>query len=112
MYSSALSGASFTVPGPLRTKKSPSFEENRFRAALAARHADGLALHDLGLWVDAGSCTVAHAVPHHLGEVAHEFVVSPKLVALDADDRAVIRHAEQEVAALGVEEGGNRTTAA
>ena len=64
-------------------------------------------MRDLRLRVDASPRPVAHAVADDLGQMPHEFVVVFELVALDADDRAVVCHAQQEVAAIGVEESGN-----
>jgi hypothetical protein len=40
--------------------------------------------------------------------VAQEFVVALDLVALDADDGAVIADAYQEITAFGVQERGDR----
>jgi hypothetical protein len=58
-------------------------QEDRLRAALAAHEADGLALDDLGVRVDAGAGAVAEAVAHHLGQVAHELVVVLQSVGVE-----------------------------
>ena len=39
--------------------------------------------------------------------MAHELVVGLELIVLDADDRAVVGDADEEVPALGVEKGGD-----
>ena len=116
MYSLALSGGSFTVPGPLRTKsrppaslRFPSTSEHRLWASLAAHDADRLALNDLHLRIDAGAGPIAEPVAHDLREVAHELVVALELIALDADDGTVVGNADQQVAAFGVEERGDRS---
>src|SRR2546426_12780001 len=82
-------------------------QEHWLGAPLAAHHAHRLTLHDLGLRIDARASTVAEAVPHDLGEVTHELVVALELVALDADDGTFVRHADQQIATLGVEERGD-----
>ena len=116
MYSFALTSGSLTEPGPLRTKKSPSgtashplpLQIDGLGAPLAAHDAHGLALYDLRLGIDAGAGAVAEPVPHDLRQVSHELVIAFELIAFDADDRPVVGHADQEIAALGIEEGRNR----
>src|SRR6266852_1140829 len=79
-------------------------QEHRLRAALTGHHARGLPLHDLGLRVDARSRPIAEAVSNHLRQVAHELVVVVELIALDTDDRAVVGDANEQIAALRVQE--------
>jgi hypothetical protein len=43
-----------------------------------------------------------------LREVTHELVVTVQLIAFDADDGAVVRDPDQQVAALGIQERGER----
>ena len=95
MYSVALSGESFTVPGPLRTKKSPSgvasipfhFRNtgSGLRWQLTTQTVLPCTICVFGsMHVPARSPS---PVAHDLRQVAHEFVVVFELIALDADHR-------------------------
>jgi hypothetical protein len=118
MYSLAMSGESLIVPRPAaheevafrRCLHSFPLEEHRLGAPLAADRAQGPALHDLSFGVDAGPRPVPETVLHDLRQVAHELVVVFETIALDADDRAVVGDADQEVAAIGVEDFGFSAT--
>ena len=80
---------------------------HRLRAPLTAHQAYRLALDDRRLRIDARRGAVAEAVAHGLGEVAQELVVVVQAVVVDAEHGAVVGDADQEVAALGVEERGD-----
>src|SRR5215831_9997719 len=98
MYSFVLSGDSFTVPGPRRTKKVAvrrrlhtfPLQKHRLRASLAADDTYGFALDDLCLRIDTGSRAIAQPVAHDLRQMAHEFVVVFQPVGLDSYDRTVV----------------------
>src|SRR5205823_3454862 len=47
---------------------------------------------------------ITKAVPHYLRQVTHELVIVFESIALNADDRTLVRHADEEVTALGIEE--------
>src|SRR5690606_2211873 len=83
-------------------------QEHGLGAALAAHHANGLALYDLDSRVDAGAGAVAERVPNDLREMEYESVVALEAVGLDADDRSVFRYTDQEVTPLGIEERCDR----
>jgi hypothetical protein len=70
-------------------------------------YSQGALRRKLHLGIDAGSRAVAEPVPDHLGEMAHELVVVLEPIGLGADDRAVVRNADEEVAPFRVEKGGD-----
>src|SRR5690606_15679143 len=84
------------------------FQEDRLRAALAAHHAHGLALHNLALRVDAGARPIAQAIADYLRDMPQELVVRLQAVGSDTDVGSVVGHADQEITALGVQERGDR----
>src|SRR5262245_26031566 len=94
------------VSGWTRFKALP-LEKYGLGAALAAHHTHGLVLHGLHLRIDAGSCPIAKTVADDLGQMPHELVVIFEPVVLDACDLAVIRDADQQIAALGIQERGD-----
>src|SRR5437867_3900814 len=83
-------------------------EKHRFGASLARDEAHGLALNDLHPGIDTGTGAIAEAIPNDLDQVAHELVIVLKTVVLDPQDGPVVGHADEQVATLGVEEGGDR----
>src|SRR5205807_8588326 len=83
-------------------------QEHGLRTALTGHETDGLPIDNLGLWIDTRASPVPESVAYDLSQVAHELVVALKLVAFDADDRAVVCHADQEVATFGVQERRDR----
>ena len=107
MYSPALSGGSFTVPGPLLTKKSRSgvasipFHFRNTGSGLRWQLTKyRLCLHDLRLRIVAGPSSITQPVADDLGEVPHELVVALELVFLHTDDGPVVYDTDQQVAAL------------
>ena len=91
-----------------RTFRSLPFEEYGFRASPATHQANRFAINNLRSWIDAGAGTIAKADPHHLGKVVHELVVVFELVLVDTEHAAIVGYADQQIAALSVQECGDR----
>jgi len=83
-------------------------EKHRFRAPLAGDETHCLALNDLHPGIDARAGTVPEPVANSLNQVAHEFIVVLQAVILDPEDCPIIGHADEQVATLGIEKGGDR----
>ncbi|MCY4660293.1 MAG: hypothetical protein OXF93_10855 [Acidobacteria bacterium] len=82
-------------------------QAHRLGAPLAAHEADGLPLDDLGRRVDAGASAGAETVADGLGEMRRYMSsFSRRSCSMPSTVRSV-GDADQEVAALGVEEGGD-----
>jgi hypothetical protein len=100
---------------PLRTKKSPSglasipLHLRNTGSGLRWQVTTQTDLPSTGLYlrIDAGARAIAKPVADHLREMKHELVVIFELIVFDADHRAIIGHANQEVAALGIEKCGD-----
>jgi hypothetical protein len=89
------------------------FEEHRFGAPLTANHANGFALDELSLRVDAGSRTIAHPVAHDLSQVPHEALGDGAgdqrraLFLEQLDQLFLLRHQRIDPRRLPVEKSGN-----
>ena len=115
MNSWALSAGSFTVPGPLRTKKSPSgeasspFQRRNTGSGLRWQLTTHTVLPST-TW-GFGSMQVQARSPRPLrttwGQMAEELVVAFELIEPCAHNRAVVGDADQQIAAFSIEEGGN-----
>ncbi|MDQ3583086.1 MAG: hypothetical protein M3495_16450 [Pseudomonadota bacterium] len=110
MYSLALSAGSLIVPGPLLTKKSPSATDSipfHFRntgSGLLWQLTTHTVLPSTICVFGSMHVPARSAVASDLCQMAHELVVVLDLVALDAHDRAIVGHANQEIAALGIQD--------